>query len=190
MPQATGPAACWACQHRQTRQPGRVGHLSATSRGCKRVHTVQGELPAIGKVACRHTVDLVGESRVLCAVRLDTDCPCRLEPLITLTDAGMEMLANTLRRKESGVLRPSIAALCEANLLLAKRIAVRGAGVVFVRSTVANMALDNDERGNVVDPPECLDSLRDPPSVIGVADSLHVPAMSEEARRNIITECD
>ena len=108
--------------------------------------------------------------------------------LATLADACAEMLAHAVRHEKLGIFRPAIAALGQTDLFDAERLAVGGAGVVLVRSAVADVALDDDQRRYVVRAPEYLDRLRDPLRVVGVADPLHVPAIGEEARRNIVAE--
>ena len=44
--------------------------------------------------------------------------------------------------------------------------------------------------GTSVGAPEALDRLRQPLRIVGVADVLHVPAIGEEARRDIVAESE
>ena len=56
-----------------------------------------------------------------------------------------EMLAHAVRHQKLCIFRPAVAALGEAHLFFAERLAVRGAGVLLVRRAVADMAVDDDQ---------------------------------------------
>ena len=77
-------------------------------------------------------------------------------------DAVLKMLAHAVRHQEFGVLGPAIAALGETYLLLAERLAVGGAGVVFMGGAVADMTLDDDQGRHIVGSLEDIDRLRQP----------------------------
>ena len=98
------------------------------------------------------------------------------------------MLAHAVRHQKFGVFGPAVAAFGETDLLLAERLAMGGAGVVLVRGAVADMAVDDDQGRHLRRAPEALDRLRQPLRVVGVADLLHVPAIGEKARRDIVAE--
>jgi hypothetical protein len=53
---------------------------------------------------------------------------------------------------------------------------------------VAYVALHDDRCRNIGGAPEGLDGLRDPRRVIGIANTPHIPAISEEARRDVFAE--
>ena len=57
-------------------------------------------------------------------------------------NAGVGMSANTVRHQKSCVLRPAIAALREPYLVLAQGLAMRGAGVVFVRCALGHRLIN------------------------------------------------
>ena len=95
-------------------------------------------------------------------------------------DALLEMLAHAVRHEELGILRPAVAALGQADLLLAERLAVSRAGVLLVRRAVADMAVDDDQGRHIGACFEFLDCLRQAFGVVGIADALHVPAIGEE----------
>ena len=61
-------------------------------------------------------------------------------------DSGREMFVDAVGHEELRVLGPSVAALGEADLLLAERLAVRRGGVLLVWGTVADVAVQDDER--------------------------------------------
>ena len=100
------------------------------------------------------------------------------------------MFAHAVRHQKFGVLRPAVAAFGETNLLLAERLAMGGAGVLLMRGAVADMAVDDDQGRHGLRAAESLERLRQPLRVVGVADLLHVPAIGQEARRDIVAESE
>ncbi len=98
------------------------------------------------------------------------------------------MLAHAVRHQEFGVLGPAVATLGETYLLLAERLAMGRAGVVLVRGAIADMAFDDDQGRHIIGSLEDIDRLRQPFCIVGVADPLHVPAIGQEARRDIVAE--
>jgi hypothetical protein len=107
-----------------------------------------------------------------------------------LADAVAEMLHDAIWHQELGVFGPSIAALGETHLLLAKWLAMGRAGVLFVRSPIADMAVDNNKRRCVMRATEALDHLREAFRIVGVADPPHIPAIGEKARRDVFAESE
>ncbi len=67
---------------------------------------------------------------------------------------------------------------------------MRGAGVVLMGRAIADMAVDDDQRRDLIGGATSLDRLRDPLDVIGVADSCHVPAIGQEACCDVIAESE
>ena len=102
--------------------------------------------------------------------------------------AVLEMLAHPVRHKKLGVFRPAVAALGEAYLLLAERLAVGCARVVLMRRAIADVAFDDDQGRHVRCAPENLNGLRQPLGVVGVAHAMDVPAIGQEARRDVVAE--
>src|SRR6478672_13471667 len=56
--------------------------------------------------------------------------------------------------------------------------------------TVADMALNDDERRRILVPVKKLGRLIQPLQIVDIADAVHVPAISEETRRNIVAESE
>jgi hypothetical protein len=104
------------------------------------------------------------------------------------THAIPEMFPHTLRHQKLRVLGPAIAAFGEAHFLLAKRLAMGRTGVMLMRGTVADMTVDNDEGRHVRRMAESFDRPRQLLRVVGVANPLHVPAIGQKARRDIVAE--
>ena len=122
----------------------------------------KSRVPAIGKLAPLHALDLVGKIGVLCSVGCEQRAPIFLETSAAPADAVLKMLAHAVRHQEFGVLGPAIASLGETDFLLAERLAVGGAGVVLVRGAVADMTFDDDQGRHIVGSLEDLDRLRQP----------------------------
>src|SRR5665213_179270 len=65
---------------------------------------------------------------------------------------------------------------------------MRGTGILLMRSAVSDMAVDDDQGRYVVGASEDFDGLRSSLRIIGVANSLHVPAVGQKARRDIVAK--
>ena len=100
------------------------------------------------------------------------------------------MLVDAVRHEELRVLRPSVAALGETDLLVAERLAVGLRRVLLVRRTVADVAVEDDERGAALRLPEHLERVLDAIDVVGVADAQDVPAVGEEPGGDVLGEGD
>jgi len=70
--------------------------------------------------------------------------PESLESRPTFADAGAEVFTNTLGDEKPDVLRPAITAFRQTDFFDPKRFAMRGAGVVLMGRTVADMAVDDN----------------------------------------------
>src|SRR6266699_5849172 len=98
------------------------------------------------------------------------------------------MLSHSVRYQEFLVHWPTIVLLRETNLLFSKRLTVGSTRILFMRRSVTNMAIHNDQRGPILRP------LKDPQSslqhlhVIDIAHARHIPAISDEARGHILTK--
>ncbi len=99
-----------------------------------------------------------------------------------------EALVDTVGHQELRVLRPAVALLGEADLLLAERLAVGGAGVLLVWRAVADVAFDDDHRRPVVDVLGAVEGRREALAVVGVTDAQDVPAIGEEAGGDVLAE--
>src|SRR5258705_10421062 len=103
-------------------------------------------------------------------------------------DAGGEMLTDAVGDEEVGLLRPPVAALGEASLLVAERLTVGRGGVVLVRGAVTDVAVQYDERGTPLRLPEDAESLLDAIEIVGVTHSQDVPPVGEEPRGDVLRE--
>ena len=62
----------------------------------------------------------------------------------TLPDSFAEVFAYSARHQELGIFRPAIELLRQLNFFFAQRFAMSCTGVLFVRSAVADMRINND----------------------------------------------
>ena len=63
-------------------------------------------------------------------------------------------------------------------------------GVLLVRGTVADMAVENEESGSALRLPEDLQGVVDAIDIVGIPDPQDVPAVSQEAGRDVLREGD
>ena len=100
------------------------------------------------------------------------------------------VLHHPVGHEELGILRPAIGALGEPDLVLAQRLAMGGGGIDLVRRAVADVAVEDDQRRPALGLAEDRERILDALEIVGVADPQHVPAIGEEARRDILGEGD
>ena len=146
---------------------GGIARREALRVGSK---TWQMGVPSAGKLALLQSLDFVAEVWVFGFVRLHKLRPALLKLRPTFADAGAEVFTHTLGDEKLGVLRPAITAFRQTDFFDSKRFAMRGAGVVLMGRTVADMAVDDNQGWYVVGISEGLDRLRESLAVIGVAD--------------------
>ena len=96
------------------------------------------------------------------------------------------MLVDAVRDQELGVLGPAVGALGLADLLLAERLAVGLGRVLLVRGAVADVAVDDDQRGPVPLLLELLEGAGEELEVVGVADPGDVPPIAHEAGGDVV----
>ena len=106
------------------------------------------------------------------------------------TDSGSKVLADAVRDEKLSVLRPSIAALSQPDLIVAERLAMGFRGVLLVWRTVADVAVQDDEGRAALRLAKHLQRLLDSINVVGVADAQNVPAVTQESGRDILREGD
>src|SRR4029078_9249259 len=108
------------------------------------------------------------------------------QPSSPLADAACEVLIDAVRDQELGVLRPAVRPLGLADLLLTERLPVGRARVLLVRGAVADVAVDDDQRGPVPLLLELLEGAGEELEVVGVADPGDVPAVAHEAGGDVV----
>src|SRR5207244_10981738 len=111
---------------------------SGDALGVRRKHGTPA-IPSGRQLTPLHQVDLGRELRIFRSVSREQFGP----PAADLRAAGAnprgEMGAHGVGNEELGVLGPAVVAFGEANLLLAEGLAVRRAGILLMRPSVANV---------------------------------------------------
>ena len=140
-------------------------------------------VPALRQLAALHLVDLRGEPRV---ARRDALLPLVSQLAAPSADPVGEMLVHAVGDQELGVLGPVVGALRLAHLVLAERLPVDLGGVLLVRRAVADVAVDDDQRRPPLLAPEDLEGPGQQLQVVGVAHPGDVPAVADEAGRDVV----
>src|SRR5262245_40202253 len=136
-----------------------------------------------------HQLDFVCQLGIPGSIRFEQFHPLAPQTRASCANAGREMLIDPVRNKKFGILRPSVAAFREPDLFVAERLTVSCCGVLLVRGTVPDMAVQNDERRTALRLSEDLQRLLNALTIVCVADPQDVPAIGQEASRNILGEC-
>ena len=172
-----------------------VQHLAGclAPRDAFRVGRKDGEIavPTGREFAPLHLVDFRRQVRDTCArYAAKSSVQSRRASAPRAPDAAGEVLVDAVGHEELRVLGPAVVALGEADFFLAERFAVGCGGVLLVRRAVADVAVENDERGPAFGLAEDLERVLDAIDVVGVADPQHVPAVGEESGGDIFGEGD
>jgi hypothetical protein len=93
-------------------------------------------------------------------------------------DASSEVLTDAVRDKELCILGPSIDALNQPNLIVAKRLPMGRRGVLLVWRTVTDMAVQNYKGRPALCLLEYLEGAFNMIYVVRIADSQDVPAIT------------
>src|SRR5690349_19912325 len=109
--------------------------------------------------------------------------------MAALSHSPGEMLPYLIGNQELRIFGPAVKTLCQLDLVFAKRLPVRAAGVLHVRSTIGDKAVDHDERrpidGVMKDIQRALQHIE----IVGIADTRYVPACTDDPGCPIFAEC-
>src|SRR5438445_10032231 len=92
------------------------------------------------------------------------------------------MVVDAVGHQKRCILGPAVELLCEPDLLRTERLAVGRSCVLFMRRTVADMAVQHDERGAVLRRAKDVEGVLDALDVVGITDTQDVPAVRQKAR--------
>ena len=84
------------------------------------------------------------------SIGLKLSHPSVMQYLPPSCDTSLEMLAHAIRHEKFGVFWPAVMTLCQTNLLFTQRLAVGGAGVLLIRRTVGNVAINDNQCRSLV----------------------------------------
>jgi hypothetical protein len=106
--------------------------------------------------------------------------------LTTCANPSRKVFIDPIRNEKLGILRPSVTAFGETDLIVAERFAMGGGGVLLVRGTVPDVAVQHDERGTALRIFEDLESVLDPVNVVRIADPQNVPPITQEPSCDVL----
>src|SRR5258706_6025844 len=96
------------------------------------------------------------------------------------------MLSHAVGDQELGLLRPSVATLGEANLLFTERLAVGRGGVVLVRRAIADVTVEDDQRGAPRRLSEDGERVPDAPEGVGITHPKDLPSVCDKSRCEVL----
>ena len=135
-----------------------------------------------------HSIELVGELRVLAPVAGKLFHPGLTSMTPALAHHRLEVFANPVRNEKLGVLRPAVVPFGQPDLFLAQRLAVRSMRILLVGRAVGDMAIHDDQGrpvGRAYEGGKCpFEHIQ----IIGVADTQDIPAVADKARRHVLAE--
>ncbi len=105
----------------------------------------QFDIPVVRQRATLDPLEAIGKLGVFLAIFGEPSEPVGAKPAAARADASVKMSADAIRHQKLCVLRPAIEPFGQADLLLAEGLAMRGAGVVLVRRSIADMTVDDDQ---------------------------------------------
>src|SRR5207237_4508139 len=100
-------------------------------------------VPSVGKLAALHFVKMVGELRIFLPVLIELLTPAQSSFASASPDSGPEMVPHAVGHEKLRLFRPSVVALCQFDFGLAQRLAVSSTRILLVRSSVADVAVDD-----------------------------------------------
>src|SRR5262245_21677372 len=123
---------------------------------------------------------------------IDGEKFCPLAPRLRATRSypGAKMFVDAIGHKKLCILGPAVELLRETDLLITERLAVGRSRVLFMWRTVADVAVQHEERGAVFRLTKDVKRVFDALNVVGVADTQDVPAVRQKARRDVLGKGD
>jgi hypothetical protein len=100
------------------------------------------------------------------------------------------VLSDAIRDEKLSILRPSIAALSQPDLIFAERLSMGCRGVLFMWRTIADVAVQDEEGRPARRLAKHLQGLLDSINVVSVADPQNVLTITQEAGRDVLREGD
>src|SRR5215510_15970997 len=98
------------------------------------------------------------------------------------------MLAHSFGNEKCSIFRPTVMALSEPDFFLTQRFSMRRAGILFVRRTVGDMAIDDNQRRSIGGIFESCKGAIEHLQIIGIAHPRDVPTVADEACGHVIAE--
>ena len=147
-------------------------------------------IPTLRQFSALYLVNFFRQVRILGAIRCEKFRPVLLGLRAALTDAGSKVVVDAVGHEKLRVFRPTVITLGEFDFFLAEGFAVGFGGVLFVRRTVSDVAVEHNERRPALGPAEYREGVIDALNVVGVADPQHIPTVREESGGDIFGKRD
>ncbi len=106
-------------------------------------------VPSVGEFSVLHAVDPVRKLREFPGVFRERRLPLLLQIVSTLSDSLAEVFQHAIGNEKLRILGPAVILLGEPDFFLAQRLAVCFVGILFVRRSVSDVAVHDDQRGAV-----------------------------------------
>ena len=107
-------------------------------------------VPPFRELAVLHSEQFFGEVWVLFAILIDLREPIVAQLLAPLSDTLTEVIVDAVWHVEFLIFWPAVASFGKPDLLLAQRLAVGPAGILFIGSAVSDMAVYDNQRRPVI----------------------------------------
>src|SRR5262249_38145630 len=150
----------------------------------------QVAIPPRGQLAPLHLVDLVCKFQKLATVGDKHRLPVTMSIAAPRTYARLELLLDPVGNQKLGILRPAVSVLDQPDLLLAQGLAMGRGRIDLVRRAIADVAVQNDQRGSTFGLAEDGKRILDALEVVGITNPQDVPVIAEESRRDVLGEGD
>src|ERR1700730_16683522 len=144
---------------------------------------VQIPVPTFGQFAPLHFIKMQRQFWVLAGVLAKHFLPALTQLRTALADSILEVLSYPIGNVEFRIFRPTIIPLGQADFLFAEWLAMSGTRVLFVRSAVSNVAVNNDQSRSIIGSQKSLKGARQHRLIIRVSYTSHIPTVAEEAGR-------
>src|ERR1700677_2722833 len=105
-------------------------------------------------------------------------------------DSCSKVLVNPVGNQKLRILRPSIISFCKPDLFFAKRLTVGVGGILLVRSAISDVTVQHNQCGTALRVSEDFKCVLDAICVVGIADSQHVPSVTQESCSHVLSERD
>jgi hypothetical protein len=135
-------------------------------------------------------VSLFSQVWVFNSVGCEKICQLAMGFRAACTHSGSRVLLHAIADEKLSVLRPSIAALRQPDLIVAERLSMGFRGVLLMWRTVADVAVQDEEGGAALRLAKHLQGVFDAINIVSVADPQNAPTVTQESGRDVLREGD
>src|SRR5260370_20766401 len=146
--------------------------------------------PVPRQFAFLNLIELLGKLRKLLPVLCELLLPLFARFAAPPSNPGLEMLVYPAGDQELGVGRPTVSMLHQLDLVFAERLAVRGTGILTMRRTIADMTIDDSDRGSARRPCGIPKRVLDAIQIVGIPDTNDLPSIPPKSTADVFCESD